>query len=45
MFVPLEGEEAEVVLAWRPGAANPALTALRAVVRDVAPTIDPQDAG
>ncbi|MET0684810.1 MAG: LysR substrate-binding domain-containing protein [Solirubrobacteraceae bacterium] len=45
VFVPLEGEEAEVVLAWRPGAANPALTALRAVVRDVAPTIDPQGAG
>ena len=28
-----------------PGAANPALTALRAVVRDVAPAIDPEAAG
>jgi DNA-binding transcriptional LysR family regulator len=45
VFVPLEGEEAEVVLAWRPGAANPALTALRAVIRDVAPSIDPEGAG
>jgi DNA-binding transcriptional LysR family regulator len=45
VFVPLEGEEAEVVLAWRPGAANPALTALRAVIRDVGPSIDPEGAG
>ena len=45
VFVPLEGEEAEVVLAWRPGAANPALTALRAVIRDVAPSIDPEGSG
>ena len=45
VFVPLEGEEAEVVLAWRPGAANPALTALRAVIRDVTPSIDPEGAG
>jgi DNA-binding transcriptional LysR family regulator len=45
VFIPLEGDEADVVLAWRPGAANPALPALRAVVRAVAPTIDPEGAG
>jgi DNA-binding transcriptional LysR family regulator len=41
VFVPLAGEDAAVVLATRPDAANPALPALRAVVRDVARTIDP----
>jgi hypothetical protein len=35
-FVPLAGEEAVVVLVWRSDAANPALAALRAVVREVA---------
>jgi len=45
VFVPLEGEEAEVVLASRADAANPALAALRAVVREVAPAIDPEAAG
>jgi DNA-binding transcriptional LysR family regulator len=44
-FVPLAWEEAEVVLAWRPGAANPALTALRAIVREIGPRIDPEAAG
>jgi DNA-binding transcriptional LysR family regulator len=39
-FVPLAGEEAVVVLVWRDGAANPALPALRAVVRDLARTLD-----
>lgn len=39
-FVPLAGDEAEVVLAWRPGARNPALPALRAVVRELARTTD-----
>jgi DNA-binding transcriptional LysR family regulator len=34
-FVPLAGDEVSVVVAWRPDAANPALPALRAVVRDV----------
>src|SRR4051794_11970077 len=32
-FVPFAGEEALVVLAWRPGADNPALPVLREVVR------------
>jgi DNA-binding transcriptional LysR family regulator len=40
-FVPLAGEEAVVVLVWRPDAANPALPALRAVVRSVAPGLAP----
>jgi DNA-binding transcriptional LysR family regulator len=44
-FVPLAGDEAEVVLATRPGAANPALPTLRAVVRDVARTTDLTAAG
>ena len=44
-FVPLVGDEAEVVLAWRPDAGNPALPALRAVVHDVARTTDLTAAG
>jgi DNA-binding transcriptional LysR family regulator len=44
-FVPLAGDEAEVVLATRPGAAGPALPTLRAVVRDVARTTDLTAAG
>jgi DNA-binding transcriptional LysR family regulator len=44
-FVPLAGDEAEVVLAWRPGASNPALPLLRAVVHDVARTTDLTAAG
>jgi DNA-binding transcriptional LysR family regulator len=44
-FVPLAGDEAEVVLATRPGAANPALPALRAVVRELARTTDLTAAG
>jgi DNA-binding transcriptional LysR family regulator len=39
-FVPLTDDEAAVVLAWRPGAANPALPLLRAVVHDAAREID-----
>jgi DNA-binding transcriptional LysR family regulator len=35
-FVPLAGEEALVVLTWRPDASSPLLPALRAVVRAVA---------
>jgi DNA-binding transcriptional LysR family regulator len=44
-FVPLAGDEAEVVLAWRPGTRNPALPLLRAVVHDVARTTDLTAAG
>jgi DNA-binding transcriptional LysR family regulator len=44
-FVPLAGDEAAVVLAWRPGARNPALPLLRAVVHDVARTTDLTAAG
>lgn len=39
-FVPLAGEESTVVLVWRPEAANPALPALREVVREIAQTTD-----
>jgi DNA-binding transcriptional LysR family regulator len=39
-FVPLAGDDALVVLVTRPGATNPALPALRAVVRDTARTLD-----
>ena len=38
-FVPIPGDEAALMLVWRPGAQNPALPALRAVVRDLA--LDP----
>jgi DNA-binding transcriptional LysR family regulator len=44
-FVPLAGDEAEVVLAWRPGASNPALALLRDVVRELARTTDLTAAG
>jgi DNA-binding transcriptional LysR family regulator len=44
-FVPLAGEEACVVLVSRPDAANPALPALREVVREVARTLDLAAAG
>jgi hypothetical protein len=39
--VPLTGEDAAVVLLTRPDAPNPALPALRAVVREVAGGLDP----
>jgi DNA-binding transcriptional LysR family regulator len=44
-FVPIVGQEAWTVLVWRPGAPNPALPALREVVRDVARTTDLMAAG
>ncbi len=44
-FVPLAGEDVSVVLAWRPEAPNPALPAVRAVVREVARTPDLAAAG
>lgn len=44
-FVPLADDEAHVVLAWRPDAANPALPVLREVVHAVAGTIDLAAAG
>jgi DNA-binding transcriptional LysR family regulator len=44
-FVPLAGEETSVVLAWRPGAPNPALPAFRDAVRAVARATDLTTAG
>jgi DNA-binding transcriptional LysR family regulator len=44
-FVPLAGDEAEVVLVWRPGAPNPVLPLLRSVVRELARTTDLTAAG
>jgi DNA-binding transcriptional LysR family regulator len=44
-FVPLRGDEADVVSVWRPGATNPALPTLRDVVREVARTTDLTAAG
>jgi len=44
-FVPLAGDEAEVVLAWRPGSSNPGLALLRAGVRELARTTDLTAAG
>jgi DNA-binding transcriptional LysR family regulator len=44
-FVPLAGDEAVVVVVWRDDAPNPGVTALREVVRDVAPTIADAAAG
>jgi DNA-binding transcriptional LysR family regulator len=44
-FVPLAGDEAEIVLAWRLGARNPALPLRREVVHDVARTTDLTAAG
>jgi DNA-binding transcriptional LysR family regulator len=45
VFVPLAGEEADVVLVWREDAPNPVLPALREVVHEVARTIDVDPAG
>ena len=45
VFVPLAGEEADVVLVWREDAPNPVLPALREVVHEVARTIDVAAAG
>jgi DNA-binding transcriptional LysR family regulator len=45
VFVPLAGDEAQVVIVWRPDARNPALPALRGVVREVARTTDLTAAG
>ncbi len=39
-FVPLEAEEACVVLVWQAEAQNPALPALRAVLREISRDID-----
>jgi DNA-binding transcriptional LysR family regulator len=44
-FVPLAGEEAEVVLAWRPERIAPALAPFAAIVREVARELDPIAAG
>ncbi len=44
-FVPLAGDEAEVVLVRRPDAANPALPLLREIVREVVRTTDLTAAG
>jgi DNA-binding transcriptional LysR family regulator len=44
-FVPLAGEDTTVVLVWRPEAPNPALAALRDVVREVVRTTDLTAAG
>jgi DNA-binding transcriptional LysR family regulator len=44
-FVPLAGDEAHVVVIWRPEAQNPALPAFREIARDVARTTDPATAG
>ena len=44
-FVPLVGEEAEVVLAWRPQRVAPALAPFAAMVREVARELDPIAAG
>jgi DNA-binding transcriptional LysR family regulator len=44
-FVPLVGEEAEVVLAWRPQRVVPALAPFAAIVREVASELDPIAAG
>lgn len=45
VFVPLDDDETDVVVVWRPGATNPALPALREVVREVARTTDLTAAG
>jgi DNA-binding transcriptional LysR family regulator len=44
-FVPLSHGEAHTVLVWRPDSSNPALPALREVVREVARTTDLLAAG
>jgi hypothetical protein len=43
--VPLTHGEAHTVLVWRPDSPNPALPALRELVRDVARTTDFMAAG
>ena len=45
VFVPLAGDEADVVLVWREDAPNPALPAFRTLVHEVARTIDVAAAG
>jgi DNA-binding transcriptional LysR family regulator len=44
-FVPLAGDEAEVVLAWRPERVAPALAPFAAIVHEVARELDPIAAG
>jgi hypothetical protein len=44
-FVPLAGDDAAVVLVWRPDARSPVLPAFREVVRAVAPTLQLAAAG
>jgi DNA-binding transcriptional LysR family regulator len=44
-FVPLAGDEAEVVIAWRTDRVVPALAPFAAVVREVARELDPVAAG
>jgi hypothetical protein len=44
-FLPLAGNEAEVVLVRRAGVPNPALPALREVVHEVSRTTDLATAG
>jgi DNA-binding transcriptional LysR family regulator len=44
-FVPLAGDEAQVVLAWRPHGAPPALAPFAAIVREVTRELDPLAAG
>jgi DNA-binding transcriptional LysR family regulator len=44
-FVPLAGDDAFVVLAWRAGGAPPALAPFAVVVREVARGLDPLTAG
>lgn len=45
VFVPLRDDRAETVVAWRAGAEPPALTPFRAVVREIARSVDPLTAG
>jgi DNA-binding transcriptional LysR family regulator len=44
-FVPLAGDEAQVVLAWRPERVAPALAPFATIVREVARELDPIAAG
>ena len=44
-FVPLVGDEADVVIAWRPDRVAPAFERFAAVVREVARDLDPAAAG
>jgi DNA-binding transcriptional LysR family regulator len=45
VFVPLKHDRAETVIAWRPGAEPPTLEPFRAVVREIARSVDPLTAG